>query len=326
MFLTTWHMLLSTILTQILSRTTDLLPAVKTAQVDGTVMRNQIFPVAVLFAVSLICANRAYIYLSVSFLQMLKASTPVFVLSLTVLMGLESSSFLETSIVIIISLAVAITSIGELHFNIIGFWSQLTAIITESGRLVLTNVLLKKLKLDSLSTLYYVAPPCFCLNFLSMLIFEYSAIPWERVFTPVFVLVLLCNGLVAFALNISLVMVINHSSALSLSLAGVIKDILLVTLSMLVFKSPVSLLQCLGYAIALLALNLHRELKKLNFMVTKPVVVISPQEQQQKERDAEEKQGLLMMERGNNEGAESHHTTNDSSSSGGGRNSVNIRV
>lgn len=69
MFLTTWHMLFATVLTQVLSRTTNLLPAVKSANVDAKAMRNQIFPVAVCFAVSLIMSNKAYIYLSVSFIQ-----------------------------------------------------------------------------------------------------------------------------------------------------------------------------------------------------------------------------------------------------------------
>lgn len=194
---------------------------------------------------------------------MLKASTPVFVLVLSVLLGLERSTFLELNIVTIISLAVAITSIGELRFDFTGFVIQLIGILTESARLVLTNILLKKLKLDSLSTLYYVAPACFVLNGLACLYFESSTLPWGRIMSFDFLFVLFINGIVAFSLNVALVLVISHSSALALALAGIVKDILLVTLSMVIFQSPISMLQGIGYAIALLALNLHKEFKKL---------------------------------------------------------------
>eukprot|EP00600_Ochromonadales_sp_CCMP1393_P010656 CAMPEP_0174996850 /NCGR_PEP_ID=MMETSP0005-20121125/625_1 /TAXON_ID=420556 /ORGANISM="Ochromonas sp., Strain CCMP1393" /LENGTH=110 /DNA_ID=CAMNT_0016251307 /DNA_START=688 /DNA_END=1020 /DNA_ORIENTATION=+ len=72
----------------------------------------------------------------------------------------------------------------------------------------------------------------------------------------------MANGLVAFSLNIASVMLIKHTSALTLSLAGIVKDVLLVFMSMAIFKSPVSMLQVLGYSVSLLALNLHKEYKK----------------------------------------------------------------
>jgi hypothetical protein len=58
------------------------------------------------------------------------------------------------------------------------------------------------------------------------------------------------------------VFLIGNTSALVLTLAGIIKDLMLVFLSILVFGSPVTPLQYLGYAVALLGLNLHKEFKK----------------------------------------------------------------
>ena len=69
MFLTTWHMVLATVLTQIMARTTNMLPAVKENKVDSQVMVKQIMPVAAFFAVSLVFSNKSYIYLSVSYIQ-----------------------------------------------------------------------------------------------------------------------------------------------------------------------------------------------------------------------------------------------------------------
>ena len=42
---------------------------------------------------------------------------------------------------------------------------------------------------------------------------------------------------------------------------GIVKDIMLVVLSVLVFGSPVTPLQYAGYGVALLGLNLHKEYK-----------------------------------------------------------------
>ena len=169
---------------------------------------------------------------------------------------------IEVNIVSIISLGVALTSIGELQFNIIGFTFQFTAILAESARLTLTNLLLKQLKLDPLSALYYIAPLCLMLVSAAFLIFEVADFPFERLLSPLFLTLLLFNGLVAFSLNVAVVLLIGNTSALVLTLAGIIKDLMLVFSSILIFGSPVTMLQYLGYAVALLGLNLHKEFKK----------------------------------------------------------------
>lgn len=194
---------------------------------------------------------------------MLKAATPVVVLLFSSAFGLEKPTFMELNIVVIISLGVALASLGELLFSWTGFFYQISGIIAESGRLTLTGVLLKKLKLDSLSTLYYVAPLCAVFNIIVFLLMEAGEIPWDRVFTGSFINMLLFNGAVAFSLNIASVMLIAHTSPLILTLAGIVKDILLVFMSMSIFGSPVTTLQFLGYAVTLLALNLHKEYKKM---------------------------------------------------------------
>eukprot|EP00605_Chrysophyceae_sp_TOSAG23-4_P001255 GSChrysophyteH1.ASY1.ANO1.1366.1 assembled CDS len=262
MFLCSWHMVIATILTRILSKTTNMLPGVMEKKVDSNVMKKKILPVAALFSISLILSNKAYIYLSVSYIQMLKAFTPVAVLIFSFFAGLEKSSMTEVYIVSFICIGVALTSVGETFFSLTGFTFQCLAICAESSRLVLTNVLLKELKLDPLSSLYYTAPPCALIISILCLYFEYGDLPFDRMMTPAFGAILLLNGAVAFSLNVAVVMLIGNTSALVLTLAGILKDILLVTLSLLIFGSPVTNLQYLGYGIALFGLNLHKEYKK----------------------------------------------------------------
>ena len=233
-------------------------------------MTKSFLPVSLFFAVSLVLSNKAYIYLAVSYIQvnlnniitlnfvnffdsvcyinvqMLKAFTPVAVLIFSFVAGLEQPSYTEVHIVLIICVGVALTSVGESFFSWTGFTFQSLAILAESSRLVLTNLLMKQLKLDPLSSLYYIAPLCAVFTGLACLIFEFQDLPFERMQTTDFLVIMLVNGIVAFTLNVAVVLLISNTSALVLTLAGIIKDILLVVLSVTVFGSPVTPLQYAG--------------------------------------------------------------------------------
>jgi hypothetical protein len=71
-FLTTWHLGFATICTQILARFTTVLDSRKKVPMNGRVYLRAIVPIGIFFSLSLICGNLTYLYLSVSFIQMLK--------------------------------------------------------------------------------------------------------------------------------------------------------------------------------------------------------------------------------------------------------------
>jgi hypothetical protein len=72
-FLVTWHLLFATIGTRVLQRTTHLLDGVQDVNMTKDLFLKSILPIGVLFSGSLVLSNTAYLYLSVSFIQMLKA-------------------------------------------------------------------------------------------------------------------------------------------------------------------------------------------------------------------------------------------------------------
>lgn len=169
---------------------------------------------------------------------------------------------MELYIVVIICIGVALTSVGESFFSWVGFTFQSLAIVAEASRLVMTNILMKQLKLDPLSSLYYIAPLCSIFIGMACLIFEFEDLPLDRMLQSDFMSIMLVNGMVAFTLNVAVVLLISNTSALVLTLSGIVKDILLVILSIVIFDSPVTPLQYGGYGVALLGLNLHKEYKK----------------------------------------------------------------
>ena len=71
-----------------------------------------VLPVGVLYAVVLWLSNATYIYLSVSFIQMLKAMTPATVYSVAVFMGTEKWSYRMMTIMLVVVFGVCISAHG----------------------------------------------------------------------------------------------------------------------------------------------------------------------------------------------------------------------
>lgn len=74
-----------------------------------------------MFSLSLICGNVAYLYLSVSFIQMLKATNAVVTLFATWAFGIAPPNMKVLGNVGIIVLGVVIASFGEIKFDLVGF-------------------------------------------------------------------------------------------------------------------------------------------------------------------------------------------------------------
>ncbi|KAF2267425.1 TPT-domain-containing protein [Lojkania enalia] len=258
-FLTTWHLAFATLMTQFLARFTTILDSRKKVPMTGRVYLRAIVPIGLFFSLSLICGNQTYLYLSVAFIQMLKATTPVAVLLATWSLGVAPPNMKTLGNVSFIVIGVIIASIGEIKFVMIGFLFQCGGIIFEAVRLVMVQRLLSsaEFKMDPLVSLYYYAPACAVMNGIVCLFTELPQMSLDDI-SRVGHFTLLANALVAFLLNVSVVFLIGKTSSLVLTLSGVLKDILLVFASMFLFGDPVTLLQAFGYSIALAGLIYYK--------------------------------------------------------------------
>ncbi|KAE9979408.1 hypothetical protein BLS_009829 [Venturia inaequalis] len=251
-FLTTWHLIFSTVMTQGLARFTTVLDSRKKVPMTGRVYLRAIVPIGLFFSLSLMFSNAAYLYLSVAFIQMLKATTPVAVLLVTWGLGIAPPNMKTLGNVSVIVVGVIIASFGEIRFVLIGFAVQVLGIVCEATRLAMVERLLSsaEFKMDPLVSLYYFAPACAVMNGMMFIILELPKISTEKIL-DLGLITLLLNASVAFCLNIAVVFLIGKTSSLVLTLSGVLKDILLVVASMVIFLDPVSGLQAFGYSIAL---------------------------------------------------------------------------
>ncbi|PSK56793.1 hypothetical protein B9Z65_6417 [Elsinoe australis] len=196
-----WHLLLATLLTQLLSRTSYL--PLPTTPMSTTTYSTTILPISLLFAFALILNNAPYLTLSLSFIQMLKGLGPAITLFAAWSLGLESPHLSRVLNIAVIVAGVTLASLGEVHFALSGFLSQIGGLVCDAYRLGLTRRLLVGTKgLGTLQALYYLAPAgAGILAFAGVVGGEWGRVGVEdlrRVGAGMF----LVNGGMAFALNI----------------------------------------------------------------------------------------------------------------------------
>jgi hypothetical protein len=120
LFLTTWHLAFATLMTQIMARCTSTLNSRKSVPMTPALYVRAILPIGVFFSLSLIAGNVTYLYLSVSFIQMLKATNSVATLIATWALGVAPLRLKTLGNVSVIVAGVIIASLGEVQFVWIG--------------------------------------------------------------------------------------------------------------------------------------------------------------------------------------------------------------
>lgn len=248
-----------------------------------------VLPIGALYSLSLWFSNSAYIFLSVSFIQMLKALMPVAVYSIGVLFRKETFKTASMLNMLSISFGVAIAAYGEARFDGWGVTLQLAAVAFEATRLVLIQILLtsKGISLNPITSLYYIAPCCFAFLLVPWSFVELPKLRQAAAFKPD-LLIFGTNSLCAFALNLAVFLLVGKTSALTMNVAGVVKDWLLIAFSWSVIRDTVTPVNLFGYGIAFLGVAYYNHVK---------LQALKAKEAQKKAQQQDEEAGALLQER-----------------------------
>lgn len=260
--LTMVHMAFCSSLAVILVRVFRLVELPSSPTMTRELYVSSVVPIGALYAFSLWFSNSAYIYLSVSFIQMLKALMPVAVYSISILFSKESFRSTTMLNMLSISFGVAIAAYGEARFILSGVLLQLGAVVFEATRLVLIQILLssKGITLNPITTLYYVSPCCLAFLTLPWAIVEFPTLRNTSSFHLDFV-IFGTNSFCAFALNLAVFLLVGKTSALTMNVAGVVKDWLLIAFSWSVIRDTVTSINLIGYGIAFLGVAYYNHIK-----------------------------------------------------------------
>lgn len=210
---------------------------------------------------SLIFSNQAYLYLSVSFIQMLKAMGPVATYVTTCVFGLTDWRMTHLLTICGISFGVVVSSLGELKFSWLGFLVQGGGTVAEALRLTLMQYLMnsEESRMDPLTALYYFAPTCTLINLSMAIPLEYPILDFSKFF-DVGTLPFVAAAVMAFCLNVSQVYIVGRAGSVLLSLCGVPKAVFLVVSSMMFLGELPSLQQVIGFTISLGGMTVYSNL------------------------------------------------------------------
>ncbi|KAL0339082.1 UNVERIFIED_CONTAM: putative sugar phosphate/phosphate translocator [Sesamum angustifolium] len=263
-----------------------------------------VVPIGLLYSLSLWLSNSAYIYLSVSFIQMLKALMPVAVYTIGVLFKKEVFKSETMANMISISIGVGIAAYGEAKFDSWGVILQLGAVAFEATRLVMIQILLtsKGITLNPITSLYYVAPCCLVFLFFPWVFVEYPVLRESSSYHLDYV-IFGTNSFCAFALNLAVFLLVGKTSALTMNVAGVVKDWLLIAFSWSVIMDTVTPINLFGYALAFLGVAYYNHSK---------LMALKAKDAQKKSQQPEDEEAgrLLEQREGENNGAKKSESQN----------------
>ncbi|GMH42799.1 hypothetical protein BSKO_10718 [Bryopsis sp. KO-2023] len=223
----------------------------------------RVMPVGFFMAATLYFGNMVYLYLTVSFIQILKSFTPVITMIFMFVFRLESPNSKLIWSVLIIAFGTAIASYGEINFSIVGVTVMLLSEAFESIRLVLTQLVLVGLKFHPIEGLMYFAPACVLWLAIGAVLVEFQPMVASGAFSiiadsPVKFLFAAAMG---FSVNALSYCVIVLASSLTLKVLGTVKNALLVLAGVIFLGDLVTPLQGFGYVGSLIGFVMYNSIK-----------------------------------------------------------------
>mmetsp|Transcript_10906 Transcript_10906/g.33435 ORF Transcript_10906/g.33435 Transcript_10906/m.33435 type:complete len:353 (+) Transcript_10906:73-1131(+) len=219
----------------------------------------KIIPISVFFCANIMLGNISLKLVPVSFMQTLKSLTPVFTACLQYVFF--SSRLTRNAILALIpaTFGVALSAMTELSFDMGGFVAAMLSCLFTGLKFVLSFALLGgKYKLDAVNLLFYMAPPSVAM-LLPLALWKESADVWawtwseERTHSDYTILII--SAFLSFALNCTLFMVLKATSSVTVTIAGNLKTLLVIMISIYLFKNPVQAWNYVGMLMALVGIT-----------------------------------------------------------------------
>jgi len=201
---------------------------------------------------------------------MCKSSALAFVLGFAFLFRLETPSWKLVFIIMTMTAGVIMMVAGEVDFNIIGFILVILAAFFSGFRWGLTQILLLRNPATSnpFSSIFFLAP----IMFLSLFILAVSIEGFrpllqgfhalvEKEGTLGGPLILLFPGVLAFLMTSSEFALLQRTSVVTLSIAGIFKEVVTISAAALVFHDPLTPINVSGLFVTIGAIAAYNYIK-----------------------------------------------------------------
>ncbi|EHK42337.1 uncharacterized protein TrAtP1_003900 [Trichoderma atroviride] len=214
--------------------------------------------------------NTSLKFISLTFYTMCKSSSLAFVLLFAFAFRLEKPTWRLVAIIATMTLGVILMVFGEVEFKLGGFLLVITAAFFSGFRWGLTQMLLLRNPATSnpFSSIFYLTPVMF-LTLISIAIpvegfgplwegLKTLSQEWGPFMTPLF---LLFPGCIAFLMTASEFALLQRTSVVTLSIAGIFKEVVTISAASLIFKDQLTLINFIGLITTMLAIVAYNYLK-----------------------------------------------------------------
>ncbi|TDZ12998.1 putative transporter [Colletotrichum spinosum] len=214
--------------------------------------------------------NTSLKFITLTFYTMCKSSSLAFVLIFAFLFRLEKPTWRLVAIIATMTAGVVLMVSGEVEFNLAGFVLVISAAFFSGFRWGLTQILLLRNPATSnpFSSIFFLAP----IMFLTLIVI---AIPlegfpaliegvkilvneWGAFMTPLF---LLFPGCIAFLMTASEFALLQRTSVVTLSIAGIFKEVVTISASAVVFHDRLTPVNFVGLITTIGAIAAYNYIK-----------------------------------------------------------------
>lgn len=209
--------------------------------------------IAGLFAASLTSANAALSRLDIASVQMIKAVHPAVIYLLGISCRVERLALGMCACIVVICGGVMLAVEGAIMFQPMGVLLQLFALVADGVRFLYLQSTMQACTdaLDPINVLARVAPIASAFLWTAGSICEFPGMRLGMSELNTIIPLVLISCLLAFGLNLSSYAYIQATSALTMSVSGIFRDLMLIGISVAYFGSNVTGRQCAGYATAI---------------------------------------------------------------------------
>lgn len=209
-------------------------------------------------------------FITLTFYTMCKSSSLAFVLLFAFLFRLETPSIRLVGIISTMTVGVLLMVAGEVSFSTIGFILIISAAFFSGFRWGLTQILLLRNPATSnpFSSIFYLAP----IMFATLLIIAIPLEGFPQLLDGLSILMeskgpflgpvmLLLPGVIAFLMTASEFALLQRTSVVTLSIAGIFKEVVTITAAGLKFHDPLSSLNVVGLFVTIGAIAAYNYIK-----------------------------------------------------------------
>ncbi|XP_053208081.1 solute carrier family 35 member C2-like isoform X2 [Panonychus citri] len=210
-------------------------------------------------------SNWSFEYITISLYTMTKSTCIIFILGFAIIFGLEKKRISLVVVVILISSGLLMFTYHSTQFSSKGFILVLIASFLGGLRWTLAQLLMqrKDMGLSNPVDMMYHVQPWMILSLLPFT-FTFEALPlmtssdgFAVFFNTYSFIYILIGSFLAFLMELSEYLLITYTSSLTLSIAGIFKEVFTLYIAIEYSRDEISRFNAIGLAVCLTGISLH---------------------------------------------------------------------